>query len=95
MDHHIRAITHENGCPYELEVTIAYFSTSHDHIHHVQVLWSTLRTHMNTVFQAVLIAHKSAATRGKKTENRFWKRVVLSETEFAWLRSDIAWAFLQ
>ena len=49
--------------------------------------------HANTVFQAVLIAHESAATRGKNTENRLWKRVVPSETEFAWLPPDIAWAF--
>ena len=45
-----------------------------------------------TFFQAVLIAHESAATRGKNTENRLWKRVVPSETEFAWLPPDIAWA---
>ena len=37
--------------------------------------------------------HESAATRGKNTENRLWKRVVPSETEFAWLPPDIAWAF--
>ena len=49
--------------------------------------------HVNEVFQAVLIAHESAATRGKKTENKLWKRVVPSETEFAWLPPDIAWAF--
>ena len=125
------------------DFTIAYFFTSHDHIHHVRVLWGTLPLllfsdprmvypvnvydfqgqavhrlhqqhiqlglrkgmavlvyyrvqggpHANTVFQAVLIAHESAATRGKKTENRLWKRVVPSETEFAWLPPDIAWAF--
>ena len=40
--HHIRTITHENGHPYEPRVTIAYFFTSHDHIHHVRVLWGTL-----------------------------------------------------
>ena len=132
--HHTRAITHENGHPYEPRVTIAYFFTSHDHIHHVRVLWGTLPLllfsdprmvypvnvydfqgqavhrlhkltahpirleeqggpHANTVFQAVLIAHESAATRGKKTENRLWKRVIPSETEFAWLPPDIAWAF--
>ena len=141
--HHIRASSHENGYPYEPRVTIAYFFTSHDHIHHVRVLWGTLplllfsdprmvypvdvydfqgqavhRLHqqhiqlglrkgmavlvyyrvqsgprVNTVFQAVLIAHESAATRGKKTENKLWKRVVPSETEFAWLPPDIAWAF--
>ena len=49
--------------------------------------------HVNEVFQAVLIAHESAATRGKKTENKLWKRVVPSETEFVWLLSDIAWVF--
>ena len=46
--------------------------------------------HVNEVFQAVLISHKSAATRGKKTENKLW--IVPSETEFAWLPPDIAWA---
>ena len=46
--------------------------------------------HVNEVFQAVLIAHESAGTRGKKTENKLWKRVVPSETEFAWLPPDIA-----
>ena len=141
--HHIRATAHENGHPYEPRVTIAYFFTSHDHIHHVRILWGTLPLllfsdprmvypvnvydfqgqavhrlhkqpiqlglrkgmavlvyyrvqggpHANTVFQAVLIAHESAATRGKNTENRLWKRVVPSETEFAWLPPDIAWAF--
>ena len=48
---------------------------------------------MNEVFQAVLIAHESVANRGKKTDNKLWKRVVPSETEFAWLPPDIAWAF--
>ena len=49
--------------------------------------------YVNEVFQAVLIAHESATTRGKKTENKLWKRVVPPETEFAWLPPDIAWAF--
>ena len=133
--HHIRATAHKNGQPYEPRVTIAYFFTSHDHIHHVRILWGTLPLllfsdprmvypvnvydfqgqavhrlhkqhiqlglrkgmavlvyyrvqggpHANQVFQAVLIAHESAATRGKNTENRLW--------EFAWLPPDIAWAF--
>ena len=39
-------------------------------------------------FQAVLMAQES---NGKK----LWKRVVRSETEFAWLPPNIAWAFLQ
>ena len=42
--HHIRASSHANGQPYEPRVTIAYFFTSHDHIHHVRVLWG-FRTH--------------------------------------------------
>ena len=141
--HHIRASSHENGYPCQPRVTIAYFFTSHDHIHHVRIFWGTLPLllfsdpqmvypvdvnqfqgqavhrlhqqhiqlglrkgmavlvyyrvqrgpHVNEVFQAVLIAHESAATRGKKTENKLWKRVVPSETEFAWLPPDIAWAF--
>ena len=49
--------------------------------------------HVNEVFQAVLLAHESAVTRGKKIENKLWKRVVPSETESAWLSPDIAWAF--
>ena len=49
--------------------------------------------YVSEVFQAVLIAHESATTRGKKTENKLWKRVVPPETEFAWLPPDIAWAF--
>ena len=49
--------------------------------------------HVNEVFQAVLIAHESAVTRGKNTENKLWKRVVPSETEFGWLPPNIAWAF--
>ena len=49
--------------------------------------------HVNEIFQAVLIAQESVANRGKRTENRLWKRVVPSETEFAWLPPNIAWAF--
>ena len=39
--------------------------------------------HVNEIFQAVLIAHESAATRGKKNDKKLWKRVAPSETEFA------------
>ena len=124
--HHIRASSHANRQPYEPRVTIAYFFTSHDHIHHVRVLWGILPLllfsdprmvnpvnvydfqgqaahrlhkqhiqmglrkgmavlvyyrveggpHVNEVFQAVLIAHESAAIRGKKNDNKLWKRVV-------------------
>ena len=141
--HHIRAVSHENGYPYQPKVAIAYFFTAHDNIHHVRVLWGTLPlllfsdprmvypvdvyqfqgqavhrlnqqhiqlglrkgmtvlvyyrvqsgAHVNELFQAVLIAQESVANRGKRTENRLWKRVVPSETEFAWLPPNIAWAF--
>ena len=133
--HHIRATSHDNGYPCQPKVSIAYFFTSHDNIHHVRVFWGTLPLllfsdprmvhpvdvnqfqgqaahrlhqqriqlglrkgmtvlvyyrvqsgpHVNEVFQAVLIAQESVANRGKKTENKRWKRVVPSETEFAWL----------
>ena len=49
--------------------------------------------HAEEVFQAVLIAYESATNRGKKSDNKLWKRVVPSETEFAWLPPEIAWAF--
>ena len=49
--------------------------------------------HENQVFQAVLIAHESITNRAKQTENKLWKRVVPSMTEFAWLPPSIAWAF--
>ena len=49
--------------------------------------------HVNQVFQPVLIAHESITNRAKQTENKLWKRVVPSVTEFAWLPPSIAWAF--
>ena len=49
--------------------------------------------HVNELFQAVLIAQESITNRGKRTENKLWKRVVPSETEFVWLPPNIAWAF--
>ena len=48
--------------------------------------------HANTVFQAVLIAYESAATRGKKTD-RLWKQVFPLETQFVWLLRNITWTF--
>ena len=138
--HYIRATSRDNGYPCQPKVTIAYFFTSHDNIHHVRVFWCTLPLllfsdprmvhpvdvnqfqgqaahrlhqqhvqlglrkgmtvllyyrvqsgpHVNEVFQAVLIAQESVASRGKKTDNKLWKRVVPSETEFAWLPPNIA-----
>ena len=35
--HHIRAVSHANGCPYLPRVAIPYFFTSHVNIHHVRV----------------------------------------------------------
>ena len=40
--HHIRASSHENGSPFQPRVTIAYFFTSHDHIHHVRIFWGSM-----------------------------------------------------
>ena len=40
--HHIRAVSHDKGYPYQPKVAIAYFFTSHDNIHHVRVFWGTL-----------------------------------------------------
>ena len=143
IGHHIRAVSEQNGYPHRPKVTIAYFFTSHDNIHHVRIYWGTLPlllfsdprvvypvdvyqfqgqavhrlnqqhiqlglrkgmtvlvyyrvqsgAHVNELFQAVLIAQESVANRGKRTENKLWKRVVPSETEFAWLPPNIAWAF--
>ena len=141
--HHIRACTHQKGSPYQPKVTISYFYTAHDNIHHVRVHWGILPlllfsdprvvapddvyqyqgqaahrlnqqhiqlglrkgmsvllyyrvqtdAYVNQVFQAVLIAHESVTPRGKRTENKLWKRVVPSVTEFAWLPPNTAWAF--
>ena len=46
--------------------------------------------YVDRVFQVVLMAHGSVTNQGKKTENKLWKRVVPSVTEFAWLPPDIA-----
>ena len=47
------------------------------------------RTH----YQAVLIAEESVVNRGGKGENRLWKRVTPTVTEFAWLPPNIAESF--
>ena len=46
-----------------------------------------------THYQAVLIAEESVMNRGAKGENRLWKRVTPSVTEFAWLPPKIAESF--
>ena len=47
----------------------------------------------NTHCQAVLIAEESVMNRGRRGENRLWKRVTPSVTEFAWLPPNIAESF--
>ena len=48
---------------------------SHEKHDHCARMYSEalLAREKELVFQAVLIAHESAATRGKNTENRLWK----------------------
>ena len=47
----------------------------------------------NTHYQAVLLAEESVMNRGKRGENRLWKRVTPSVTEFAWLPPNLAESF--
>ena len=47
----------------------------------------------STHYQVVLLAQDSVLGRGGKKENRFWKRVTPSVTEFAWLPPAIAESF--
>ena len=47
----------------------------------------------NTQYQAVLIAEDSVVNRGGKGENRLWKRVTPTVTEFAWPPPNIAESF--
>ena len=47
----------------------------------------------STHYQAVLIAEDSVVGRGGKGENRLWKRVTPTVTEFAWLPPNIAESF--
>ena len=46
-----------------------------------------------THYQAVLIAEDSVVSRGGKGENRLWRRVTPTVTEFAWLPPNIAESF--
>ena len=47
----------------------------------------------NTHYQAVLLAEESVMNRGRRGENRLWKRVTPTVTEFAWLPPNIAESF--
>ena len=47
----------------------------------------------NMHYQAVLLAEESVVNRGKRGENRLWKRVTPTVTEFAWLPPNLAESF--
>ena len=81
---------------------VVHFSKQASHVTHQQHLQMGLRKGMailmyyvggNTQYQAVLIAEDSVVNRGGKGENRLWKRVTPTVTEFAWLPPNIAGSF--
>ena len=81
---------------------VEYFSQQASHMTHQQHLQMGLRKGMailiyyvigNTHYQAVLLAEESVMNRGKRGENRLWKRVTPSVTEFAWLPPNLAESF--
>ena len=79
------ATSHEKGHPFQPRVTIAYFFTSHDHIHHVRVFLGTL--------PLLLFSdpHRTRVFCDSRKENRkqALETIVPSETEFAWLPSTL------
>ena len=81
---------------------VEHFRKQASHVTHQQHLQMGLRKGMailmyyvvgNTQYQAVLIAEESVVNRGGKDENRLWKRVTPTVTEFAWLPPNIAESF--
>ena len=66
-------------------VQISYFFTSHGH----SLILCCGKYH----HQAILIAEDSVVGRGGKGDNRLWKRVTPTVTEFAWLPPNIAESF--
>ena len=81
---------------------VDHFRKQASHVTHQQHLQMWLRKGMaillyyvvgNTHYQAVLIAEDSVVNRGGKGENRLWKRVTPTVTEFAWLPPNIAESF--
>ena len=81
---------------------VDHFRKQASHVTHQQHLQMGLRKGMaillyyvvgNTHYQAVLIAEDSVVNRGGKGENRLWKRVTPTVTEFAWLPPNIAESF--
>ncbi len=84
------------ACPTET------FRSQASHVTHQQHLQMGLRNGMaillyyvvrGTQYQAVLLAGDSVIGRGGKGENRLWKRVTPTVTEFAWLPPRISEAF--
>ena len=81
---------------------VEHFSQQASHMTHQQHLQMGLRKGMailiyyvigGTHYQAVLLAEESVMNRGKRGENRLWKRVTPSVTEFAWLPPNLAESF--
>ena len=81
---------------------VEHFRQQASHMTHQQHLQMGLRKGMailiyyvvgNTHYQAVLLAEESVMNRGRRGENRLWKRVTPSVTEFAWLPPNIAESF--
>ena len=78
------------------------FKEQASHVTHQQHLQMGLRKGMAilvyyvvgaTHYQVVLLAHDSVLGRGGKNDNRLWKRVTPTVTEFAWLPPAIAESF--
>ena len=106
--HHVRIQWNSNSLllfsdPTMVEaVPVEHFRQQASHMTHQQHLQIGLRKGMailiyyvvgNTHYQAVLIAEESVMNRGGRGENRLWKRVTPSVTEFAWLPPNIAESF--
>ena len=81
---------------------VEHFSQQASHMTHQQHLQMGLRKGMailiyyvigDTHYQAVLLAEESVMNRGKRGENRLWKRVTPTVTEFAWLPPNLAESF--
>ena len=81
---------------------VEHFSQQASHMTHQQHLQMGLRKGMailiyyvigDTHYQAVLLAEESVMNRGRRGENRLWKRVTPTVTEFAWLPPNIAESF--
>ena len=106
--HHVRIQWNSNPLllfsdPVMVEtLPVEHFRQQASHMTHQQHLQMGLRKGMailiyyvvgRTHYQAVLIAEESVVNRGGKGENRLWKRVTPTVTEFAWLPPNIAESF--